>query len=195
MPGLTIITHLTYCFLLQYTFILAASKQVPKQVTDFDTGKAKSRKTVGIRLPDSEICQAILGDLDRPLLCSSAYAETEDTFNLPEAAVIADAYAGKGIDFIVDAGHQVGFSTSQPHAKAALTQKHKSFFCSPDITVEDLQVNGSENRDYPPSNLLATSLVVRSIPVEIGVQSMSIPKQCHGMLFCKQNSASSAFGT
>ncbi|KAK9833123.1 hypothetical protein WJX74_007940 [Apatococcus lobatus] len=95
-----------------YTFILAASKQLPKQVTDYDTGKAKSRKTVGVRLPDSEICQAILADLDRPLLCSSAYAETEDTFDLPEAAVIADAYAGRGIDFIVDAGHQVAMGST-----------------------------------------------------------------------------------
>ena len=83
-------------------------------MTDFDTGKAKSRKTVGVRLPDSDICQAILADLDRPLLCSSAYAETEDTFDLPEAAVIADAYAGRGIDFIVDAGHQVSDPPQAP---------------------------------------------------------------------------------
>ena len=92
---------------LQYTFILAASKQLPKQLTDFDTGKAKPRKTVGIRMPDSDICQAILAGLDRPLLCSSAYTEIQDTFDLPEAALLADSYAGCGIAFIVDAGHQV----------------------------------------------------------------------------------------
>ncbi len=61
-------------------------------------------------MPDSDVCQAILAGLDRPLLCSSAYMEVEDTFELPEAAVIADAYAGRGIEFIVDAGHQVSRS-------------------------------------------------------------------------------------
>ena len=37
---------------LQYTFILTASKQLPKQCTDYQSGKTKQRKSVGVRMPD-----------------------------------------------------------------------------------------------------------------------------------------------
>ena len=47
----------TALLLLQYTFILHASKALPKQVTDWEAGKSRQRKSVGVRMPDDVICQ------------------------------------------------------------------------------------------------------------------------------------------
>jgi hypothetical protein len=58
---------------LQYTFILQASKNMPKQCTTFGGSAAMScapRKSVGVRMPDDVICKAILEKLDEPLLCT-----------------------------------------------------------------------------------------------------------------------------
>jgi hypothetical protein len=55
--------------------------------------------------------QAILSELDRPLLCSSvtgALGEAESAVEMDDAATIMDQYAGRGIDFVVDAGIKVG---------------------------------------------------------------------------------------
>ena len=41
----------------QFTLILHASKRLPKQCMDYLTGKAKQRRTVGVRLPGDAICQ------------------------------------------------------------------------------------------------------------------------------------------
>ena len=40
-----------------YTVILHASKALPKQVTNYVSGKSKHRTTVGVRLPDDPVCQ------------------------------------------------------------------------------------------------------------------------------------------
>lgn len=37
---------------LQYTFILLASKELPKALTNVDKGRSKKRHEVGVRLPD-----------------------------------------------------------------------------------------------------------------------------------------------
>lgn len=55
--------------------------------------------------------QAILQQLDRPLLCTSVTGlagEAEVAVEVEDAAVIMDQYAGRGIDFVVDAGIKVG---------------------------------------------------------------------------------------
>lgn len=53
----------------QYTFILPATKELPKQcIRSGRTAKYGSRKHVGIRMPDDPICQAILRSLDEPLI-------------------------------------------------------------------------------------------------------------------------------
>ncbi|KAK9823103.1 hypothetical protein WJX72_000273 [[Myrmecia] bisecta] len=90
-----------------YTFILLASKQLPKQCVDYLTGKSKTRRSVGVRLPADDICQALLSQLDRPLLCSSMYVDQESPLRLADAAVLADQYAGRGIDFVVDSGQRM----------------------------------------------------------------------------------------
>jgi len=49
-----------------FTFLLPATKLVPKLVLD------PKRKTTGIRVPDSAICQALLEELGNPIVSTSA---------------------------------------------------------------------------------------------------------------------------
>lgn len=64
-------SHSVYA--LQYTFILTASKQLPKQCTDYQSGKSKQRKSVGVRIPDDDVLQVsilvILTSLTSNTLC------------------------------------------------------------------------------------------------------------------------------
>ena len=53
---------------MQYTFILTASKQLPKQCTDYQSGKSKQRKSVGVRIPDDAVLQVLA--LPNILACS-----------------------------------------------------------------------------------------------------------------------------
>jgi tRNA threonylcarbamoyl adenosine modification protein (Sua5/YciO/YrdC/YwlC family) len=48
-----------------YVFILPATREVPKRVSH------PSRKTIGLRVPDNAIAQALLQELDGPLLSST----------------------------------------------------------------------------------------------------------------------------
>lgn len=53
----------------QYTFILPASKALPKQcIRHGSTTTFTTRKNVGVRIPDDSICQAILEKLKGPLI-------------------------------------------------------------------------------------------------------------------------------
>lgn len=56
----------------QYTFILTASKELPKQCVGFGTTSVKyaSRKNVGVRISDDALCQALLQHMDAPLICT-----------------------------------------------------------------------------------------------------------------------------
>lgn len=56
----------------QYTFILTASKELPKQCVGYGTTSVKyaSRKNVGVRISDDAVCQAILQEMDAPLICT-----------------------------------------------------------------------------------------------------------------------------
>ncbi|KAG8048060.1 hypothetical protein GUJ93_ZPchr0008g12698 [Zizania palustris] len=54
-----------------YTFILPATKQLPKQcIRHGSSTRYAKRKQVGVRLPDDSICEAILQSLDEPLICT-----------------------------------------------------------------------------------------------------------------------------
>ncbi|XP_010315911.1 uncharacterized protein [Solanum lycopersicum] len=92
----------------KYTFILTASKQLPKQCTRYGsaTSKYASRKNVGVRIPDDPVCQAILEKLDRPLISTSVKSPKEDEWIL-DPVIIADVYGPEGLDFVVDAGVRV----------------------------------------------------------------------------------------
>jgi len=48
-----------------FTFILDATKEVPKRLQN------PKKKTIGIRVPDNQVCQLILDEIDEPLCCST----------------------------------------------------------------------------------------------------------------------------
>jgi tRNA threonylcarbamoyl adenosine modification protein (Sua5/YciO/YrdC/YwlC family) len=80
-----------------YTFILKATKQVPKRLMH------AKRKTIGIRIPDNAIALALLEELSEPLLSS--------TLILPgEEMPMMDPYEmrqliGHAVDLIIDGGY------------------------------------------------------------------------------------------
>lgn len=77
-----------------YTFILPASKQVPKVL--------KSKKeTIGLRIPDNIICNKILETLDNPILSASLPGEMVEEYTDPE--IIFENFGNK-VDFIIDGG-------------------------------------------------------------------------------------------
>lgn len=77
-----------------YTFILPASKQVPKIL--------KSKKeTIGLRVPDNVICQNILEELGNPILSTSLPGDIPEDFTDPE--MIEERF-GKLVDIIIDGG-------------------------------------------------------------------------------------------
>ncbi|EXU63764.1 translation factor Sua5 [Streptomyces sp. PRh5] len=55
-----------------YTFILPATKEVPRQLLH------PKKKTVGVRIPDHAATQALLADLGEPLLSSTLLLPDED---------------------------------------------------------------------------------------------------------------------
>lgn len=79
-----------------YTFILNASKEVPKRLLH------PKRKTIGLRVPDSKIVQALLEDLNEPLMSVSlVLPDQEHPF--------ADAWEiyeklGSQVDMVIDGG-------------------------------------------------------------------------------------------
>ncbi|CAN4079098.1 unnamed protein product [Withania somnifera] len=97
-----------HCLPGPYTFILTASKQLPKQCTRYGTVTSKyaSRKNVGVRIPDDPVCQVILEKLDGSLISTSVKSPKENEWML-DPVIIADVYGQEGLDFVVDAGIRV----------------------------------------------------------------------------------------
>jgi tRNA threonylcarbamoyl adenosine modification protein (Sua5/YciO/YrdC/YwlC family) len=71
-----------------YTFILEGTKLVPKIMLT-------KRKTVGIRVPDNNICLGIVRELGRPIISTSAL--------LDDPSLIQDAYSSY-LDIVIDGG-------------------------------------------------------------------------------------------
>jgi tRNA threonylcarbamoyl adenosine modification protein (Sua5/YciO/YrdC/YwlC family) len=76
-----------------YTFILEATREVPKLVQ-------MKRKTVGIRVPASETARALARELGRPIISSTAARTGEDP--LVDPREIADTF--RGLELVLDAG-------------------------------------------------------------------------------------------
>lgn len=77
-----------------YTFILPASKEVPKIL--------KSKKdTIGLRVPDHPITQAIVAMLGRPLLSASLPGEQVEEYTDPD--YIFEQFENR-VDMIIDGG-------------------------------------------------------------------------------------------
>jgi tRNA threonylcarbamoyl adenosine modification protein (Sua5/YciO/YrdC/YwlC family) len=77
-----------------YTFILNASKQVPKILQN-------KKSTIGIRVPDNEICRNILDELKNPLIRSSLPGDMVEDYTDPD--VIYEKF-GKMVDIVIDGG-------------------------------------------------------------------------------------------
>lgn len=77
-----------------FTFILPASKQVPKIVQS-------KKSTIGLRVPDNEICRAILDAIGHPLLSSSLPGDAVEDYTDPE--MMYERFGNK-VDFVVDGG-------------------------------------------------------------------------------------------
>ena len=79
-----------------YTFILEATKEVPRRLSH------PSRRTIGLRVPDHKVTQALLAELGQPLLATTLIAPGEtDPINDPEE--IRDRFQ-KLLAAVVDAG-------------------------------------------------------------------------------------------
>lgn len=80
-----------------YTFILQGTTEVPRRLMH------EKRKTIGIRVPDNAICQALLADLGEPLITTTLLLPGED---LPRAdpEEIRDAL-GRQVDLVIDGGY------------------------------------------------------------------------------------------
>jgi tRNA threonylcarbamoyl adenosine modification protein (Sua5/YciO/YrdC/YwlC family) len=78
-----------------FTFVLPASKTVPKIMIT-------KQKTVGIRVPDNNICLALIEELGNPILTTSAILD-QDGDPLSEAYEF-DELLGNMIDLVIDGG-------------------------------------------------------------------------------------------
>lgn len=77
-----------------YTFVLEASREVPKLLLT-------KQKTVGIRVPDHPVALALVRELDNPVLSTSANRAGEDPLNDPAEI---QKHLGKEVDVILDCG-------------------------------------------------------------------------------------------
>jgi len=77
-----------------YTFILEASKDVPKIL--------KTKKdTIGLRIPDNKIARCIVEELGNPILSASLPGEHVEEYTDPE--IIQDKFL-KLVDMVIDGG-------------------------------------------------------------------------------------------
>jgi tRNA threonylcarbamoyl adenosine modification protein (Sua5/YciO/YrdC/YwlC family) len=79
-----------------FTFILEATKEVPRRVSH------PSRRTIGLRVPDHRVTQALLALLGQPLLATTLIAPG-DTEPLNDPQQIRERFQ-KTVQAIVDAG-------------------------------------------------------------------------------------------
>jgi tRNA threonylcarbamoyl adenosine modification protein (Sua5/YciO/YrdC/YwlC family) len=77
-----------------YTFILPASKQVPKIL--------KSKKdTIGLRVPDNNITRTLVKELSHPILSTSLPGEMVEEYTDPE--IIYENFKNR-VDLVIDGG-------------------------------------------------------------------------------------------
>lgn len=93
------VTNSTYRLLKEYlpgpyTFILPASKMVPKIIQS-------KKDTIGLRIPANNIAQAIVRELGRPILSASLPGELVEDYTDPE--VMYENFMNE-VDHVVDGG-------------------------------------------------------------------------------------------
>jgi tRNA threonylcarbamoyl adenosine modification protein (Sua5/YciO/YrdC/YwlC family) len=79
-----------------YTFILEATKEVPRRLSH------PQRRTIGLRVPDHRVTQALLEEFGQPLLATTLIAPGE-TEPMNDAHAIRDRFQ-KNLQAVVDAG-------------------------------------------------------------------------------------------
>ncbi|MBI4692803.1 MAG: threonylcarbamoyl-AMP synthase [Gammaproteobacteria bacterium] len=80
-----------------YTFILAASREIPKRLLD------PKRKTIGLRIPSHPVTRALLETLGGPLL-SATLTDPDLDMPLADPDDIEDRYSAQ-VDTFLDAGY------------------------------------------------------------------------------------------
>ena len=80
-----------------YTFILPASREVPRRLHN------PKRKTIGLRVPDNKIVDSLLAELGQPLLSVTLILPGK-TRPLTDADAIVTALDNQ-VDLIIDGGH------------------------------------------------------------------------------------------
>ena len=80
-----------------YTFILPATREAPRRLVH------PKKKTIGIRVPDNRVCQALLGELGEPLM-STTLQLPGDEYPLSDPAEIRDLLEHQ-VELIVDGGY------------------------------------------------------------------------------------------
>lgn len=97
-----------------YTFILPATKEVPKLLVD------PKRKTIGVRIPSNPIALELLKELGNPLVSISAKLDDEE-LDYPSIYALFEKY-GSLVDYIIDdedddLGNEstvINFTTDEP---------------------------------------------------------------------------------
>lgn len=79
-----------------YTFILKATKEVPKRLMH------PKRSTIGMRIPDNHILHALLKELDEPLMSATLLLPDQE-YPLINAQEIYETL-GRQVDLVIDGG-------------------------------------------------------------------------------------------
>lgn len=79
-----------------FTFILRASREIPKRILD------PRRKTIGLRIPGHPVTRALLAELAQPML-SATLRDPEAPSQSAEPEALFDRY-GAQVDLFLDAG-------------------------------------------------------------------------------------------
>ncbi len=79
-----------------YTFILQATREVPKRLLQ------PKRNTIGMRVPDSKIVQALLSELNEPLMSVSLVLPDQE-YPFVDARDIYNELKGR-VDLVIDGG-------------------------------------------------------------------------------------------
>lgn len=79
-----------------YTFILPATREVPRRLVD------EKRKSIGLRVPDNEICRALLAELGEPIM-STTLILPGDEYPLTDPDEIRDLMEHQ-VELVIDGG-------------------------------------------------------------------------------------------
>lgn len=88
-----------------YTFLLPATKLVPRLVMD------PKRKTTGIRVPKNTVCLELLNALENPIISTSAHLPYQEDNEYLGKAELFDQLE-KLVDIIIDTGEDPGYQVS-----------------------------------------------------------------------------------